>query len=289
MAATITHSFPISTSPVMEVQIRTKKGFQKAILKLFDPRFGALRRGAKSPHTQLVEAAWHDYVRNGSANLLFHRLKRKDKEDGAYMYHYPDSDDERPEWEKLGETEGIIRHQVQNFYTSEVQAYKQLQKFQGLCIPRFISSVTLETPPTPSNLPPIYFQIHGVLLQRIRGFSLTDLVSNIPNQPLLWEEIIQSAVDAAREFNRAGVLNFDSSPRNVIVARLDERTFQPFLIDFAQCNFEWEYDDTDDMWDEKGWKRNVHMCGNHLDYWVISKTIERETGHKLRINTDDIY
>ncbi|RYP81140.1 hypothetical protein DL769_002149 [Monosporascus sp. CRB-8-3] len=291
ISVTVTNVYPVTTSPVMEVRIRTEKGFQKAILKLFDRRFGDLRKlstyAPEYPHTQQIEAAWQDYVRRGSAEVLFDYFRRRDEEEGPGMYELPDSDEEEPEWEKPGKREGVICYKNQMYHANEVQAYRELQALQGRCIPRFMASVTLNMPSVPPDLPPTYFEVRGVLLQKVYGFELTDLLSKLPDNPLAWEEIIQNSVDAAKEINRAGVIHMDCSPRNVLVARLDEHTFQPFIIDFALSAFKWQFEDTDDLLDLNGFQCNVHMNNNPKAIGVsMVSDVEKATGYKPRINYD---
>ncbi|RYP89567.1 hypothetical protein DL770_004288 [Monosporascus sp. CRB-9-2] len=283
----------------MEVRIRTEKGFQKAILKLFDRRFSIYREregyASEYPHTQQTEAAWQDYVRRGSAEVLFDCFRRIDEEEGTGQYHLLYKNDEKTEWERLVEQEGLVCYSEQIRHATEVQAYKELQALQGRCVPRFMASVTLDMPSTPPDLPSTYFEIRGILLQKVCGFKLEDLLSKLPNNPLAWEEIIQNAVDAAKEINRAGVLHRHCSSWNVVVARLDEYTFQPFILDFARACFKWEFEDPgdlsdldpDDLIDLNTFQNCLHMYHDPKCIGVImARDVEKATGYKLRINYD---
>ncbi|RYP72597.1 hypothetical protein DL771_004092 [Monosporascus sp. 5C6A] len=255
ICVTVTEVYSVTMSPVMEVQLQTKGGPQNVILKLYDRRFGDARIFSRYDpydegftHTRRSEVAWEDYVRRGMAQALLHELKRYyDDEYGCCSYHNPLSDKGIGDWktkndgEKLGQRETIVYHKVEKKYTKEVNAYHQLQVLQGRCVPRFISSVTLDFPFAPPDLPPTYFQARGILLEKIRGFNLENLLLNTAKDPSLWKRIVQNAVDATKEVNRTGVLNFDSQPRNVVVATLDDHTFQPFVIDFGEsiCRDNW--------------------------------------------------
>ncbi|KAI1106938.1 hypothetical protein F4804DRAFT_353886 [Jackrogersella minutella] len=288
MSVTVTNLYPITMSSVMDVRIQTNKGLQEAILKLYDRRFGEIRKeGAyvpEKPHTQRAEAAWQDYIREGLTKDLFDHLKHEDKRNKETIYYDSDSDEDITEWERLGRREATIYHKARKHFTSEVEAYEQLQALQGRCVPRFISSVTLKMPSIPSDLPSIYFQVPGILLQKIQGFNLTELVSFLPNEPQLWEEIIQNAVNAAYEINHAGVLNFDGAPRNVVVERINDRTFQPFLIDFAMSACKWQYKDTEDLHDPRGFRSNANLIDNGAAVGlVIASRVKRETGLKPKI------
>lgn len=299
ISVTITKVYPLTMSPVMEVQIQTEEGYEEAVLKLFDRRFGDSRKECgysndpPKPHTEQIEAAWKEYVRRGSVKALFDDIKRKeDLFDYEGICEDSESDDDQPEWEKLAEEEGKLQYKMERNYASEVQAYKQLQELQGRCVPRFISSVTFDMPSYEPDLPPTYFQVSGVLLQKICGFNLSDLISHLPKEAYLWEGIIQNAVDAATEVNRAGVFNRDAQPRNVIVAEVNghDRKFQCFMIDFAQSSFRWEYKDTDDLDDWSGWKANISMRNNPgaIGCIMLGK-IKRGTGIKLEVTYPDLW
>ncbi|RYP50133.1 hypothetical protein DL768_004250 [Monosporascus sp. mg162] len=287
----LTKIYHLTPSTVMEVRIRTEKGFQKAVLKIFDRRFAneRVRRGYASeyPHTQQTEAAWQDYVRRGSAEVLFDCFRRIDEEEGSGTFSLLYDNDEKPEWERLVEMEGIICYGEQSSHAQEVQAYRELQALQGRCIPHFIASVTLDMPSTPPDLPPTYFEIRGILLQKIRGFKLEDVLSKLPNNLLAWEEIVQNAVDAAKEINRAGVIQNDCGPWHVLVTRLDEHTFRPFIFDFSRAYLKCQYDHTDDPLDWDSFKAEAISCGNPRAIgFIMVRDVEKATGYKLRINYD---
>ncbi|KAH9892975.1 hypothetical protein F4778DRAFT_749075 [Xylariomycetidae sp. FL2044] len=312
----ITALFPLTVWPVMEVQIRTKKGFQKAILKLYDRRFGymrdkhTLRKNEPNVHSQWVEECWHRYLRQGSAKALAARLHRMDEEWSSSYRTDSDDDEDLPQWEETAKTEGVIHHVAQTQYKTETQAYEQLRDLQGRAVTRLISTATLDLSSTqshcPADLSPIYFQIRGILLQRINGFNLDDMLLHVPGLPAVQEQIIQSAIDAAIEVNQAGVLHFDMAPRNVMASRLDDHTFQAFIIDFAECGFKSDYEDTDDE-DGDGedgvheyeydplnletWSRILHACDNPGAIGcVMTMRLRRLTGFdpKLKIGDQEL-
>lgn len=291
---TITRVCSITVSPVMEVQLRMPNGFKPAILKLFDRRFGEFRK--THPYNQQAEAAWQDYVRSGLAKRLIENLQRDEYrvkkarfvEDGDDDNEQEDSDEDDDvdsinNEDDLGEWEAIIYHTAQKHYANEVRAYSELKQLQGQCTPRFIESVIYSSLEAPTDLPVDYFQVPGILLEYIRGFPLSDLTMNIPNQPLLWGKIVEGAINVVREVNTAGVVHHDCQPRNMLVAETGH-AFQLYLIDFAQCAFRADYKNTDDVDDEDGFAHIVHQADNHGGIAVLmSQRVKRETSYTLRL------
>ncbi|EAQ88816.1 hypothetical protein CHGG_05435 [Chaetomium globosum CBS 148.51] len=108
---------------------------------------------------------------------------------------------------------------------------------QGESIPRMLAHVRVivPVPKLPSEMSK-YFELKGVLVERISGYSLADLGTSplAPSDPKKWPAIVQSAVNLAHTLDATGVLMGDCAPRNVIV---DKRTHKPFFIDFAQADF----------------------------------------------------
>lgn len=296
---TITRFCSVTVSPVMEVQLRMPNGFRTAILKLFDRRFGVFRRD--HPYNHQAEAAWQDCVRSGLAKRLVEDLRRdeyrvkearfredgdEDDDDEEEENDDDDDDDDDGNEDDLGEWEAIIYDTAQSHYENEVRAYSELKQLQGRCIPEFIESVIYSSPEAPADLPVEYFQVPGILLECIRGFPLSELTTNIPNQPFLWERIVEGAIDVVREVNMAGVVHHDCQPRTMLVAEIGHGAFQSYLIDFAQCAFRADYKNTDDVDDEDGFAHIVNEVDNHGGIAVLmSQRVKRETSYTLRLKT----
>lgn len=295
---TITRVCSVTVSPVMEVQLRMPNGFGTAILKLFDRRFGEFRR--EHPYNHQAEAAWQDCVRSGLAKKLLEDLQRDEyrvkkarfqenedeDDDDAEEEENDDDDDDDSNEDDLGEWEAIIYHTAQDHYANEVRAYSELKQLQGRCIPEFIQSVIYSSPEAPADLPVEYFHVPGILLECIRGFPLSELTTNVPNQPFFWERIVEGAIDVVREVNMAGVVHHDCQPRNVLVAEMGHGAFQSYLIDFAQCAFRADYKNTDDVDDEDGFAHIVNEVDNHGGIAVLmSQRVKRETSYTLRLKT----
>ncbi|KID96179.1 Protein kinase-like domain protein, partial [Metarhizium majus ARSEF 297] len=274
-------------------------GMQTAILKLFDRRFGEFRK--QHPYNQQAEAAWQDSVRSGLAKRLLDDLRNDEDsvrrarfqkdvdEEGSEEEEEDEDDDEDADDDDnendLAEWEAIIYHTAQTNYENEVRAYSQLKPLQGRCTtPRFIESVIDSSPESPADLPVEYFQVPGILLEYIYGFPLSELTTRIPNQPFVWEKIVEGAIDVVREVNRAGVVHHDCQPRNMLVAEKGHGAFQLYLIDFAQCAFRADYKDTDDLYDEDGFAHIVTLYDNHGGIAILmSRRVKRETSYTLRL------
>lgn len=291
----------VTVSPVMVVHVKMPDGMQTAILKLFDRRFGEFRK--KHPYNQEAEAAWQDCVRSGLAKRLLKDFRNE--EDSVRRARFPkdldeegseaeeeeddddadeDDDDDDDNENDLAEWEAIIYHTARTNYENEVRAYSQLKPLQGRCTPRFIESVIDSSPESPADLPVEYFQVRGILLQYLFGFPLSELTARIPNQPFLWEKIVQGAIDVVREVNRAGVVHHDCQPRNMMVSQMGRDVFRLYLIDFAQCAFRADYKDTDDVYDEDGFAHIVTMYDNHGGIAILmSQRVKRETSYTLHL------
>ncbi|GAB1312399.1 hypothetical protein MFIFM68171_02609 [Madurella fahalii] len=112
-----------------------------------------------------------------------------------------------------------------------------------------------------------HFQIKGVLLEYIPGFSLRDLSTNAP--PGSWQDIANQAVEIARSLGDHGVLNRDVRPDNFIVCHrtsdakgLDGREsgeedggFHVFMIDFGQSRVRGD-NESDFDWGRDKWQQD---------------------------------
>ncbi|KAI3324149.1 hypothetical protein HD806DRAFT_494231 [Xylariaceae sp. AK1471] len=302
LLVTITRVYSLTMSPVMAVQFDTESGPQEAVLKLYDRRFGEHRIPFKSwedipePHTSQAEAAWERYVREGLAEQLCKRMKRR--EEMLKRGESPpgdDPEDKKPEWEIIGDEEGRFYFYLQRDYTTEVEVYEELKDLQGKCIPTFLSSVVFDMPSAPPDLPAKYFQVPGILIEKLDGFSLTDLIDEMPEaDPLLWQEIIQLGVDGAAAINLKGVLNLDCCPRNAVVCCSGEEVPRVYLVDFAKASLKSEYREHC-HWKRSGmvydwkicdcWRCNFKSYDNTgaIGSVMVMKAIEA-TGEKLNIN-----
>ncbi|KAI0450530.1 hypothetical protein F5B21DRAFT_425293 [Xylaria acuta] len=102
-------------------------------------------------------------------------------------------------------------------------------------------------PSAQPDLDPSRFQVPGSLIEKFHGLNLSNLVAELPKgPPELWRDIIQKATNIAAEINQVGVLDWDSQPRNAVVARLEDGSYQPYRMDFGHAYLKSYYNDPDD-------------------------------------------
>lgn len=232
-------------STVLEVVFETDSGSQvQAVLKLYDRRFGkGLRSGVNvrgdetrihCPHSADAEARFQSIVREGKIGPFLEQVEHENRTmwlppRSAHRYA------ETPDGPAMYEA-GLYQDCKEDF-ECETEAYARLGDIQGDTISQMYAHISLCIAP-PDLLDPSmvsYFEIKGILLQQITGFKLIDLpTAPVPQDPDLWQDIIQRAVNATRDINLRGVHLEDSSARNVMV---DRETYRPYIIDFAQSVF----------------------------------------------------
>ncbi|KXX82536.1 putative serine/threonine-protein kinase fnkB [Madurella mycetomatis] len=247
--ASIVRVFTVTMSPVMDIIIWRKPGTHiRAVLKLYDRRFGTDLRDCYNkhrPHTPAGEAAFQSFVRQRKMQAFLRELEEEEEAENLMLrpsrqlYDEEDGQNLKNDTESIAKYEAALWRECNTYFDNETEAYDRLREVQGKSIPQIYGHVRLlvpspDVPPDLRQSP--YFEVKGVLLQWINGYNLTDLpVSPMaPSDTDEWAEIIQTAVDAAHDINKRGVIMADCQPRNVVV---DRRSQVPFLIDFAQCDF----------------------------------------------------
>ncbi|KAJ8123084.1 hypothetical protein ONZ43_g878 [Nemania bipapillata] len=303
LSATITKLYSMTMSPVLAVRLDGWNGPQEVVLKLYDRRFGDQRRtwmsdGPPVPHTTRAEEAWQKYIREDLVEPLIKEIIEEENDfSPSYIPFGDDSDDEeeeqdnRPEWEKLGEMEGTWYYAVRKGYTREVLAYKELQHLQGYCIPKLFSTVFFDMPSAQSDLPAVYFQVPGILIEKLDGFMLMDIVEKMPKESLsVWQKVVQDAADLAAEVNRLGVLHRDCFPRNVIVSPSGQGEVQLYLVDFARANFKRDRPKECSVLDNpccRCWGCETVRQDDAQDIGAnMLKVVRRATGHWMEIHYD---
>ncbi|KAJ4404702.1 hypothetical protein N0V82_010445 [Gnomoniopsis sp. IMI 355080] len=230
----------------VHVKYGPEPGFD-AILKLYDRRFGTtLRDGLQRDrltHTAAKESLFQDSVRSGAISRV---LRQIEDDDRVQVFRTTGSADVD------GTAAGYVKYEAnrwrkcEELFAQEAKAYTRLSNLQGKVIPQMYAHVRLAAPQEAAVTVPVdllerhetaqYFQVKGILIQRIFGCDLYDLpVSKIaPPDPKEWQGIVQAAIDGAHSVNCQGVCMEDCSPWNVVV---EETSRRPFLVDLAQCQF----------------------------------------------------
>ncbi|GAW20353.1 hypothetical protein ANO14919_098580 [Xylariales sp. No.14919] len=303
-SADIIHEYPFTISPAVVVNLHKGGAVHEAVLKLYDRRFGELRQRVEfsgkerpQPHTEESEAAFQDFARSGMLVPVLGRLKHTDLmwdlHRGVYTPLEEENEEDektKPERERLAEEEVEFYYEIQKRYTREVRVYEKLKYLQGRGIPRFFTTVTLQMPSAPADIEPSYFQVLGILIEKIDGFNLTNLVTEMPaGPPNVWAEIVQKATDLAVEINRAGVLDEDSQPRNAIVTRREGNTYEVRRIDFGEARLE-----SDLEYYREDEPNFFKQCAETSDDpgaigAVMAAKVKRLTGVKLDIVFEEIF
>ena len=130
-------------------------------------------------------------------------------------------------------------------------------------VPRFLGAVEMDITPdgiTPNDQQRQHFQIKGILLEYIPGFSLSDLiVSGVP--PGAWQGIVDQGIRIVHALSDRGVLNKDVRPANFIVSRSGDgydqavEEFRVSMIDFGQSRLRRE-DESDPEWGRVEWQQD---------------------------------
>ncbi|KAL2022650.1 hypothetical protein VTK56DRAFT_4994 [Thermocarpiscus australiensis] len=184
VTATISKVVSMTMSVVLDVTFQTRHGPPiHRVLKLYDRRFGSClrdvleeRRHKPVPHTQENEAAFEAFVRRGMMPGFLRYLKERNETEIFAV----------PPWEFLDEpnrTEGLAKYEATlwqdciEHFECETKAYKRLADLQGKLVPRMLAHVSLSA----TNLATMpqqaasYFEVKGILLERIDGYCLEDL------------------------------------------------------------------------------------------------------------------
>ncbi|KAK3301882.1 uncharacterized protein B0T15DRAFT_506074 [Chaetomium strumarium] len=149
--------------------------------------------------------------------------------------------DEGNHTDGLAKYEATLWQDCIEYFECETKAYNRLADCQGRLVPRMLAHVSLSSLSTTqlATMPPEaapYYEVKGIFLERIDGFCLEDLMiaSPLPRNLRTWQQLIQTAADAAHEINRRGIIMDDCAPRNVVV---DKQSHTPRIVDLAQCRF----------------------------------------------------
>jgi serine/threonine protein kinase len=218
-----------------------------AVLKLYDRRFATQLRkdnhiGAWSPER---ESAYTAFVRSGGAEKFLKRLR-------------DDDEFEEPEggWNDV-ENEAYLHDLCLDMYNAETSAYQRLEDQQGITVPQLIAQVSLDTRPPDANTEAFggLFEVKGVLLEYIRGFTLAELDTKAP--PDSWQPIVDQAIKIVDILSDQNILNKDVRSSNILAMKDKnyESGYRVVMIDFAQCIFRRE-DESDLEWGRAKWSQD---------------------------------
>jgi hypothetical protein len=238
----------------MEVDVlQPVTGPARAILKLYDRRFAAQLRKDQTndPWTTDRESAYIDFVRSGRAQDFLDKLRN-------------DDNFEEPEegWD-IAENETYLHDLCIDMFKTETIVYTKLRSYQGTRIPRLFAPVTLrikslhlengvDSAPPDSEL----FQVHGILLGLIPGFTLAQLDEDKAPRTS-WQAIVDQAIQTVHILSDHNILNGDIRTSNILITPDADAQggYRVIMIDFAQCRFRGE-DESDLKWGRAKWSQD---------------------------------
>jgi hypothetical protein len=100
-------------------------------------------------------------------------------------------------------------------------------------IPKFLASVRL--PSCDTDIPQQflkYFNIRGILIEYIEGFSLSELETKAPQSQ--WQVICDNAIHIVNLIGDYEIINMDVCPENFLVWSNPKGKYQVFQIDFSE-------------------------------------------------------
>lgn len=238
----------LSDQPADSLSSSDKLGF----LKLFDWRFAHQLRDDQGvgPWTDDAQTEYARFIKGGGFDDFLRRLR----EDETFRRETED------DWSD-GENEAFLASEMLRMYNSEVAVYQRLRSVQGKLVPRLITASFLDTgsPNEVDDRDQTSFQIKGILLQYIRGFSLTSLDSQAPQSN--WQDIVNQGVRIAHVLGDKEILNADVRPDNFIVNPIHEgkdtpcQHYRVFMIDFGQSRLRQE-GESDFDWGRAKWQQD---------------------------------
>jgi serine/threonine protein kinase len=212
-----------------------------AFLKFYDRRYLDERMGddAFCPWNHQLESEAEDIAR------AFGKTSHIDLDDPSTDDISQDSDntdDEDGEMDSW-ETEEYYRDLVRGWFRTEVKAYRRLQPLQGICVPRFYGTVTIDSHSLHRMPPGVLTEVRGILLEFIGGECL-DEIDKQSSIMRTHKVIGQAAIVCFERIHSLGVLHGDVRVGNLIVRNSDARVF---LFDFALATLRGK-DEPDQDW-----------------------------------------
>ena len=171
----------------------------------------------------------------------------------------------REDW-TVAEKEAFLAYELHEVYEKERALYGVLQKYQGEVFPLLFAAVTRNIMPTSAShsKPAKLYQIKGLLLQYLDGFSLTTMAGQVPR--LAWQGIFDQAIRIARILSDNNIVNREVRLENYTIVPRGQAVYQVFMINLAQCRLRWE-DESDTHW-------GVAKCDENEEGFIGNKMQE---------------
>ncbi|KAL8942985.1 MAG: hypothetical protein Q9216_001341 [Gyalolechia sp. 2 TL-2023] len=238
---------------------------QHSILKLYDWRYATqLRQDYKvDPWTPYHEDQYREFVEGGDAAKFISALEDNDNTDDQV-------------WD-TARNETFLFDYCRDLHSCEVEAYSRLGDLQGRNIPHFLADVRFDAFPIHNAL----FEIRGILLELIAGYSLADLAQYAHQSS--WQRICDEAIHTINLISDRGILNEDVKPRNVLIRTQDPDSEREVVvvIDFAQCRFR-EMNQSDADWRHEKWRQDEEGAIGYVMAHKLNGAFEYRPSYRFR-------
>ena len=210
------------------------------VLKLFDRTFSP-RASSDMPASRVSELAYVDFVKNGDISSFLKILNQENKHEETNEKEKKeltgvknDVDEEHDlTTAEIAKNEASFYRTMSQFHSAEIATYNILDDLQGRHVPKFFADVRLDLGLTDEAAQfPEFFLVKGILIEYIEGFGLDDLSKGAPESS--WGAICHQVIKVVNLISDHGVLNEDTTTRNVIIRQIADE-FQIVFFDFAYC------------------------------------------------------
>ncbi|MCJ1465357.1 hypothetical protein MMC07_003975 [Pseudocyphellaria aurata] len=256
---------PSTLSCVMEVETETEVcRSRRVVLKLYDHRYATqLRKGHKmEPWDIAQESAYFDFIKTGDASKFLEYIQEDDEMDEpeGNEPHENEPAENKPERSKPEEikwndqqNEVYLFNECLGLFERECAAYDRMKDLQGQDIPQLVAKVRiLSAHSSVEGLPAEFFEVKGILLELIDGFTLSELIDHAPRED--WQAIFDQAIRVVRLLDEREILNEDVRPSNLMFAPLPSKhnAYRVVMLDLSECSFR-TVNDSDKEWGQDKW------------------------------------